>query len=143
MKYYLAYGMNTNLDSMKQRCPKAISLGSVILPDHVLKFKGCCDVEHSIGQDMECALWLITDECELSLDMLEGYPSFYNKTTVYVEANGEIIQAMIYYMNPGHQLGIPSQYYLDMVVDGYDDHNMNVSQIEAALEEVIGVQECI
>lgn len=143
MKYYLAYGMNTNLDSMKRRCPKAISLGSVILPDHVLKFKGCCDVEYSLGQDMECALWSITDECEMSLDILEGYPSFYNKKTVYVEVNGDIIQAMIYYMNPGHQLGIPSQYYLDMVVDGYDDHNMNVSQIESALEEVMGVQECI
>ncbi len=143
MKYYLAYGMNTNLEGMRRRCPKAISLGSVILPDHTLKFKGCCDVEYTLGSDMECALWLLTDECEFALDILEGYPSYYNKKMVYVEKDGEIIQAMIYYMNPGHQLRIPSQYYLDMVVDGYDDHNMNVSQIEAALEEVIGVQECI
>ena len=46
-------------------------------------------------------------------------------------------------MTPGHQLGLPSRYYLDMVVDGYNDHNMNISQIESALAEIIGAPECI
>lgn len=142
MKYYLAYGMNTNIDSMKIRCPRATSLGSVILPNHTLRFKGCCDIDYTPGQDMECALWLISDECEFSLDLLEGYPYFYDKKTVTVNANSEKIQAMVYFMTPGHKLGIPSQYYLDMVVDGYHDHNMNVSQIESALSEILGAQLC-
>lgn len=135
-KYYLAYGMNTSKASMKHRCPEARSLGKVVLPDHSLAFRGVCDIVKTPGTDMECALWTITDACEHSLDQLEGYPNFYSKKEVEVMYNGHIIQAMIYYMVNTEQLGFPGSYYLQMVADGYYDHNIDLEQISQALKEV-------
>jgi gamma-glutamylcyclotransferase (GGCT)/AIG2-like uncharacterized protein YtfP len=137
--FYLAYGMNSNKNSMAQRCPAAKSLGSVILEGHKLAFKHFCDAIVDEQSHMVCALWDITENCERSLDALEGYPHFYGKKEVEVMHNGRNIRAMIYYMKDYYDYGIPSRGYLDMVVEGYRQHNIEVSQIVDALEEL---EEC-
>ena len=138
MKYYLAYGMNTNLASMAQRCPKAMSLGKVMLPDHTFKFKHHADAEYARNRVMECALWAITDECEKSLDSLEGYPYYYDKKTVQVSWHGKSIDAMIYFMtNTFDMPAKPSQSYLDMVIRGYHQHEMNTGIVHMAYEETL------
>jgi gamma-glutamylcyclotransferase (GGCT)/AIG2-like uncharacterized protein YtfP len=121
---------------MSTRCPKAKSLGKVILPNHSLAFKGVCDITQTTGVNMECALWTISKDCEKSLDALEGYPFMYDKKQVVVRYNNQKIHAMIYYMTPGAKLAVPGKYYLDMVTNGYKDHDMDVDQIYEALEAV-------
>ena len=140
MKYYLAYGMNTNLAEMEYRCPAAESLGKVVLDNHKLAFKVHCDAEYKPGASMECALWRITDKCEQALDQLEGYPFYYDKKEVIVEHNGKTLRPMIYYMKDNTVLDMPSEHYLKMVTEGYREHNMNIKQIIDSLEEVA---ECI
>lgn len=135
-RYYLAYGMNTNLSSMATRCPQARSLGRVVLKNHKLTFKNFCDVVKQKGANVECALWSITDACEQSLDRLEGYPHFYKKKEVSVDHDGRTIRAMIYYMTDSFHLGLPGQGYLDMVTAGYKEHSISVTQIIKALEEL-------
>jgi len=76
---YLSYGMNTNVEQMASRCPDAISLGRVDIPDHRLVFRGVADIEYSPGDVLQTVMWWITDDCELALDMLEGFPTFYGK----------------------------------------------------------------
>lgn len=140
MKYYLAYGMNTNISSMATRCPAAQSLGKVTLKNHRLQFKYHCDVEFRPGAQVECALWLITDSCEKNLDQLEGYPFYYDKKEVVVEFNGQTVRPMIYYMKSVDTVDFPSQYYFDTVSQGYVEHNMSLDQLEQALDRV---EECI
>lgn len=136
--YYLAYGMNTNLQSMKSRCPNAISLGKVILPDYELKFKHFCDIEYTPGSTMECALWSITDQCEESLDRLEGYPDFYKKKEVTVNWQNKKILAMIYYMSDSYyDYDFPSDYYFSTVTTGYKQHDMNLDALYTALDFVV------
>lgn len=135
-KYYLAYGMNTNLSSMAFRCPDARSLGKVELKNHKLAFKIYCDAEKQPGTSMECVLWTITDACESSLDRLEGYPHFYKKKEVSVKHDDRNIKAMIYYMPSGFDLAAPSQSYVDTVTTGYRDHDISTEQIIKALEEL-------
>jgi len=134
--YYLAYGMNTNIDSMNWRCPGATSLGKVTLIDHKLAFKHYCDAEYASGHTMDCALWSITEECERSLDRLEGYPEFYHKKEVKVHWQGKTIRAMIYFMPKGCDLAMPGESYLNIVTEGYSQHSMNVLQIIKALEDL-------
>ena len=134
--YYLAYGMNTNLGGMSRRCPKAESMGKVVLQDYILAFRGCCDIIHAPGQSMECALWNITSECEAALDILEGYPNFYGKKEVKVKYKNRTIRAMIYFMQDRDLLDFPSESYLQMVSEGYRQHNMDITQIERALSDV-------
>jgi gamma-glutamylcyclotransferase (GGCT)/AIG2-like uncharacterized protein YtfP len=134
--HYLAYGMNTNLNSMRWRCPSAESLGKVTLDDHRLVFKRFCDAEYTPGHAMECALWTITEDCERSLDKLEGYPEFYNKKEVTVKYNNKNVRAMIYFMPPGFDLDVPGEGYLNTVTEGYSQHSMDILQIVNALEDL-------
>jgi len=135
-KYYLAYGMNTNIEQMMHRCPNAKDLGSVIVRNHRLKFKTFCDIERYNGSDMECVLWSITPKCETSLDRLEGYPDYYGKRNLTVWHNDKPIRAMIYYMTNVSKLDPPSKNYLNMVTEGYREHGIDVNQIIEALEEI-------
>jgi len=137
VKYYLAYGMNTNLENMAERCPRARSLGKVVLKDHKLVFKHHADIQRSVGSEMECALWAITDDCEASLDMLEGYPFYYNKKTVFVEYRGSVIRAMVYFMTDNNLYAAPGASYLSMMQKGYSDHGMDLYQIERAHHESV------
>lgn len=136
-KYYLAYGMNTNLEQMAQRCPDAKSLGKVKLRGHKLAFKTFCDAVKSPGDVMECVLWSITDDCERALDVLEGYPDFYGKKEVEVYHNNQKIRAMIYYMTDYYISGYPSESYLRMVIEGYHSHSISGSYISDAIDEVL------
>lgn len=140
MKYYLAYGMNTNLAEMANRCPNAISLGKTMLVDHTFKFKYHADAEYARNRVMECALWSITDECEKSLDALEGYPYYYDKKMVRVPWQGKWIQAMIYFMKDSFNMPAqPNQNYLDMVIRGYHQHEMSTGIIHSAYEETLNL----
>jgi len=85
-------------------------------------------------------LWLITDACEKALDQLEGYPFYYDKKEVIVEHEGKTLRPMIYFMRDNTKLDMPSEYYLEMVTEGYREHNMNIKQIIESLEEIA---ECI
>ena len=71
-----------------------------------------------------------------ALDVLEGYPRFYNCKEVLVVCDGVEYRAEVYYMNPGNDDGLPSNHYLDMVTEGYMDNNVPLDQITVALEEL-------
>lgn len=130
---YLAYGMNTNIDQMAGRCPGSISIGRVDIPDYRLVFRGVADIEHSMGDVLQTVLWDITPACEDALDMLEGYPTFYDKKYIDVEFNGKVYEAMIYQM-VGDRLDYshPSSYYQQMLEEGYQDHGLDLDQIYTA-----------
>jgi hypothetical protein len=132
VKYYLAYGMNTNLQSMQERCPAARSLGLVVLANHQLVFKYHADMEYAPGVNSECVLWQITDACEQSLDALEGFPHYYQKTTVEVYHESQRLECMIYYMVSGSPPGPPPDSYYNMVYQGYQQHDLDTTALENA-----------
>jgi len=129
---YLAYGMNTNLDQMAGRCPGAVSLGRWDLANHRLVFRGPADVEYSPGDIVQCVLWDITKECELSLDRLEGYPSYYGKKFVPVTFHGMKHRAMIYQMNDQDGYYTPGNSYVWLLEEGYKAHGLDLDQIYSA-----------
>lgn len=135
-KFYLAYGMNTNLEEMKKRCPHAVNLGTVTLHGYKLAFRKHCDVIKDDYSSVDCVLWRISEDCEYHLDQLEGYPTYYDKKEVDILFQERPIKAMVYFMTDSifsHKLSYPSQHYLDCVTDGYLDNNMRLSQIKEAL----------
>lgn len=140
MTYYLAYGINTNLMGMAQRCPAAKSLGKVVLHNHKLAFRHFCDIEYKKGHSMECALWSITENCERSLDRLEGYPDFYLKKEVEVDWQGHKIKAMIYFMTDRYAPSLPSEHYFEMVLEGYKSHYMRTKSLHNAIDDVLDLQ---
>lgn len=134
--YYFSYGMNTNLEQMALRCPTAISLGAAVLPNYAFEFKGFATVEQSPGNIVHGVLWEIGSEDESSLDRLEGYPYYYDKTNVKVIHDNKLVTAMTYFMYPEEVLGMPSDSYYNLVADGYEDHDISLDQINDAIDRV-------
>lgn len=129
--------MNTNIGEMAYRCPRAKLVGSAVLEDHELVFKSHADIEVKPGSVTEGAVWLITPECEINLDMLEGFPVYYEKKTVKVKINkGQTVDAMVYYMTGQDRTGQqPSWSYVDCVLEGYIDNRISTKQIFRALSK--------
>lgn len=137
---YFAYGANTNLDSMHYRCPNAKLIDSIVLPDWRLVFKSVADIEPAPYNEVHGVLWKITDACEASLDIFEGYPSLYRKEffTVKIEVDGDerVEDVMFYKMNRiGYNL--PSQYYFELIKEGYIQNDINTKHLHNALESNI------
>ena len=63
--FYLAYGSNLNLEQMAHRCPTAKPIGTAVLKDYQLLFRGghggsVATVEPFKGKTVPCLLWEIT-----------------------------------------------------------------------------------
>ena len=129
-----SYGMNTNKAQMAQRCPKAISLGKAVLYGHEFRFARHADIIENPDYNTHGVLWEITPECELSLDALEGFPTYYLKKMVNVFHNGSPVECMVYYMNNEYPDELPSDGYLEMLYEGYSEHNVNTNQIIESLD---------
>jgi gamma-glutamylcyclotransferase (GGCT)/AIG2-like uncharacterized protein YtfP len=132
MKYF-SYGMNTNLGSMAMRCPEAKSLGAAVLSHYAFEFKSFATVTPKLSAETHGVLWEITKNCEKSLDRLEGYPHYYNKIIVMVWFKGEYVPAMTYLMYPDEELNYPSDSYVKMLEEGYNEHGIDPGQINRAL----------
>ena len=130
---YFGYGMNSNREGMAYRCPNAISLGHARLLDHSFRFAGPADVVVAPGSYVDGVLWDITPKCLMALDILEGYPDYYNRAPLQVELDGEIVNAITYFMTPGNEDSLPNQSYFDMVFEGYTQHGVPIDQLYNAL----------
>jgi len=129
VKLYFAYGMNTNREEMAYRCPGARAIGKAILPGYRLEFKSFATIVPNPGESVEGVLWIITDSDESALDMLEGYPEFYDKKTVSVEHDNQLYIAMTYIMGPREQGYAPSDGYYSMVSEGYQSFGLSQQQL--------------
>lgn len=123
-KVYLAYGSNLNLEQMGYRCPYAVPLGTAVLTDYRLLFRGGKDsavatVEPETGCSVPVLLWEITPRDEQALNVYEGWPRLYRKETVTVLFDSKPLKAMVYIMNEGYRMGAPSSRYLDTICEGY------------------------
>lgn len=126
---YFAYGMNTNQQGMALRCPAAKPLGLAQLLGHRFRFAGPADVQIDRRYRVHGVLWSITDQCLASLDQLEGYPVFYNRKWGTVTWQGQMVDALVYYMQPGHANRSPSIDYFDTVYRGYCDFGVPTDQL--------------
>ena len=143
-KYYIAYGSNLNISQMKRRCPTAIVIGTGIIVDYELTFKGSktgsyLTIERAEGKELPVAIWKINELDELALDRYEGYPTFYNKVDVEIDIKdiktGEESskKAFAYIMYEDSRIGMPSKSYVMTCQEGYRDFGFNFKYLKEAL----------
>ncbi|CAK7027506.1 MAG: hypothetical protein ENTB_05215 [Enterocloster aldenensis] len=136
---YIAYGSNLNLPQMAFRCPAAEVVGKSELKDYELLFRGgrrgaVATVEPKEGGSVPVLLWKIRQTDEAALDRYEGYPRLYGKQMMDVELDGKTVSAMVYIMTPGHEFGIPSDYYAEVIREGYESAGFDTQVLEDAIE---------
>ena len=134
-KYYFAYGANTNNDNMEHRCPLAINHCKLILPDFRLVFRGVADIEPHAGSSVQGVLWEITEDCEMSLDIFEGYPHLYRKESFTCKNKlvGNVFEVMYYKMN-SNDLGKPTAGYYSTIYQGYRDNKLDTKFLNQAVQ---------
>lgn len=137
-RYYVAYGSNLNLEQMAYRCPQAKIVGTGMLKNYELQFRGTpgrahATVEPCEGKAVPILLWTLHAQDEQSLDRYEGYPSYYKKTICSVQVNDTVYEAMLYEMQPGQALNSPSPRYFQIIREGYERFNLPVEKLEEAL----------
>lgn len=146
---YAAYGANTNIDSMRRRCPDSNPYGGwellsdsrAILMNHELVFNRYADVRPRPGTGVELAIWEVTAEDLADLDVFEGYPTFYGRKQVQVRlASGRPLTVWIYYMQDNQNIAAPSTSYVNMLREGYQEFGMDARQIDRALLQITRIK---
>jgi len=137
---YFAYGANLNNAGMKWRCPKATPIKNITLSNWRLVFRGVADIEPSLGHSVQGVLWHITPECEASLDRFEGYPTLYTKdyflVSTKVDEQGNCVESeeVMVYLMMRDTYGAPFHGYLDTIQEGYLEHGLDLTNLDAAVE---------
>lgn len=131
MKLYFAYGANLSREGMAYRCPDAVPYQKYTLRGWRLDFAHHATIVPHPGRSVEGALWKITDDCELSLDMFEGYPGYYSKRILAQDGR----EFMVYIMNPPLS-GSPGPGYLDIIEQGYRDWNLDFECLDRAINQL-------
>lgn len=132
-KFYWAYGSNLNIQQMKRRCPRAVPLAPLNIKDGELVFRGVADVQLRKGGIIPGGLWRITPDCERALDQYEGVAAkMYAKRYLSIRVKNEVGDCLFYQMR---SKGImpPSEFYLDTIIQGYKDFNLDLLELEAAV----------
>ena len=129
-RYYIAYGSNLNIPQMRMRCPGARIIGTSVIEDYQLLFKGSktgsyLTIEPMEGAEVPVVIWEVTETDEKALDRYEGYPNFYYKKEMTLDIKGiktkkvRRREAFVYIMHEKRELGIPSWYSVNTCLDGY------------------------
>ncbi len=140
-KYYLAYGSNLNLYQMAYRCRSAKPIGSINIKDYRLVYKGSADqysyltLEQSKNSIVPLGLFEVSYSDILSLDVYEGYPTFYSKYYIPIKINGKVKKAIIYIMNKNFDYYLPSEEYIDICNKGYEHFGFDKNILKQALED--------
>lgn len=140
-KIYAAYGSNINLEQMLHRCPGAKVIGTGEVVNYKFTFRGkgngVANIEKSKKGTVPIVIWEITARCENALDIYEGYPRLYVKRDIEVVTENGVVEAMAYVMRKQYERlpAKPSQYYLDIISEGYVDNGIPLRTLNEAVVE--------
>lgn len=143
-KYYIAYGSNLNVQQMKFRCPTARIVGTSVIRNYELLYKGSktgsyLTIEKKKGAVVPVAVWEVTADDEKRLDAYEGFPNFYYKENMKITLaeTGKKINAFVYIMHEERRLGIPTSMYVNTCRFGYAVFGFDYKYLDKAYEKSV------
>ena len=141
-KLYVAYGSNLNKEQMSHRCPTAEFVGTGVIDNYELQFKGSLHNAHATiapkeGGSVPVGVWKIQKLDERRLDVYEGYPSYYFKQDIPVQMQDKTVTGMVYIMDRKMDFGQPTRGYYETVQEGYQNCGLDLRVLEQALQESV------
>lgn len=138
-KLYIAYGSNLNLTQMAIRCPYASVYARGVLNNWELVYRGSKTNSHATiikrrGSYVPALVWEIQPWDECRLDKYEGYPNYYFKKNIMVTVAGKKKKAMVYIMNERQRPGRPSAQYVNTILQGYIENDMDIAIFKRSLD---------
>lgn len=139
-RLYLAYGSNINLEQMARRCPNSKVIGTAMIPDYELEFRGVATIVPKKGAQVPVLMWEIDQQDEINLNHYEGFPRLYRKEIFEIEVNGKVREGMAYLMNY-RGIAPPTAQYYNGIKKGYDDNGMDTKYLHDALARSVEYQQ--
>ena len=78
-KYYIAYGSNLSVEQMVCRCPDAKVIGTAVIEDYALLFKGCATIEQRKGKRCQYSSGRFPPVTKKTLTAMRAIPTFTTK----------------------------------------------------------------
>ena len=135
-RYYIAYGSNLNVYQMRFRCPSARIIGTAVIPNYELLFKGSKTGSYLTIEPKKNSSVPVEDES--TLDRYEGYPAFYYKKEFTLPIKGiktgklRNRKVYVYIMHEDRPIGIPSNQYVRTCLEGYRDFGFDMEILKKA-----------
>lgn len=122
-EYYFAYGSNMDAPQMLARCPSAMMIGPVMLPEHRLVFNrsgtyrpgGVANVEPSAGERVYGILWKMATTDFTRLDHTEDPHAYRRENARVYSLRGQPYDCHVYLAIPD-QPDLPDRDYLDSLI---------------------------
>jgi gamma-glutamylcyclotransferase (GGCT)/AIG2-like uncharacterized protein YtfP len=130
---YFAYGSNLHHFQMKRRCKDSFFIKKINLKGFKLTFRSkyrAADIEPKKNSNVPGALFEISKNDEKKLDVYEDFPILYKK--YYFKYYGK--KVMTYIMVKKTPFTFPTERYLNIVVRGYKDCDIDKSPLYMALK---------
>jgi len=136
--YYFAYGRNTNIKTMQERCPRAVCLGPSWVDGYVFRWRGVADLDMSPDDYVIGVLWELNDGDLAALDWYEGFPRKYFRQRVIAKTNQQEYTSWAYMMvNQGNE-SLPGDEYRTALFEGYDQNHLSTDQMLVGLKRLNG-----
>ena len=130
---------------MQMRCPYAKVVGTATLEGWELLFKGSktgsyLTIEECDGGTVPVVVWEVAETDEAALDRYEGFPVFYYKKELRLRCKGirsgrtKTVTAFVYIMDETRPLGRPTDYYLRVCREGYEQFGCDTAILMQAVE---------
>lgn len=126
---YFAYGANLSRAHMALWCPDAVPLMRAAMPAHRLVFRCWADIVPSAGDRVQGALYEVSLQDLGVLDQFEDCPVLYRRIRARVVSERGVFDATTYQMNPGHTPALPHPDYLELILQGYDDWELDAEPL--------------
>ena len=137
--FYIAYGSNLDIETLKSRCPSVCIKGMSQLNNYKLVYRGIDDylsyltLEECEGSVVPIVLYEMNYLDINSLDQFEGYPILYTKNNLEIIVNEEKYNAFIYVMNDNYDYHMPSYHYIRICERGYNFYSFDNDVLNHAL----------
>ena len=140
---YFAFGSNMNLEQMSERCKNSRFISSGALEKFRFVYDGYSTRWHgavgnivpSNGHRVLGGLFEVTEEDLGALDCYEGYPTRYQKIELPVTSKDGTEMKAIAYFREGEKEGLPSEDYMNAVMQGAVDCGLPEEYIEEFLRK--------
>ena len=129
---YFAYGSNLNHFQMKRRCKDSVFIKKIILKNFRLTFRSkyrAADIEVKKNSNVPGGLFEISKSDEKKLDIYEDFPKLYKK--YYFNYYNK--KVMTYIMTEKTVFTFPTERYLNVVKQGYNDCKLDKKYLNKAL----------
>lgn len=136
MHYMFAYGLNTNIGSMRDRCPDARLIGSAWLDGYRFSWRGFADIDIDPDSYVLGALWEIGDSDLDALDYFEGVPRHYTRQRVIISTSDGQHEGWAYIMASKGDIRAPGDAYRDAVFEGYRQNHISDDQLLSGLGRI-------